>query len=105
MYTPVKLDKTRNILLGFEALSLFKKITGKSLMKIDFDNEDIEELIPLIFYVGLKHEDKELTLEETTALIDKHLGVSGAVDLLPKIIQELFPEDNNSKNKQRAVKK
>ena len=34
IYTPVKLDKSRNVVLGFQALQEFKKITGKSLTKI-----------------------------------------------------------------------
>ena len=38
-YIPVKLDKTRNLLFGFGALQMFKSIHGKSLMKVDFENE------------------------------------------------------------------
>jgi len=105
MYTPITLDKARNVMLGFEALQVFKKITGKSLMKVDFENEDIEELIPTIFYAGLIHEDKELTVEATTKLIDKYLGIKGAIEILPKIMEELAPKENGIKNAQRAAKK
>lgn len=107
MYIPVKLDKERNILMGFEALQLFKQIHGTSMMKVNFEEEDVEELVPLIFYVGLKHEDKELTLEETTRLIDKHMGIAGALKMLPQILKELRPEntEDDGKNAQRAAKK
>jgi hypothetical protein len=105
MYTPVKLDKTRNILVGFQALQLFKKITGKSLAKLDYENEDMEDYIPVLFYSGLVHEDKELTLEETTELIDKHLGIKGALELLPGILEETFGKEEDAKNAQRAAKK
>ena len=103
MFTPVKLDKTRNVMLGFQALRLFKKVTGKSLMKVDFQNEDVEDLIPTIFYVGMVHEDKELTLEKTIELIDEHLGIKGAMEILPKILEELAPEES-IKNAPGAVK-
>ena len=70
IFTPIKLDKMRNVVLGFQALQEFKKITGKSLTKIDFESADldVESIVPAIFYAGLKHEDKELTLEKTNLL-------------------------------------
>lgn len=105
MYTPIKLDKARNIKLGFEALQLFKKTTGKSMMKLDYENEDFEDYLPLIFYVGLWHEDKELTLEQTIQLIDKHLGIKGAMKLLPDILKELSQEEEDVKNGVAAANK
>lgn len=93
IYTPVKLDKNRNILLGFKALQEFKNITGKSLTKINFEDEnsfDIEEIVPAIFYSGLKHEDRELTLDKVISLIDEHLGIKGAIELIPQIMKDAF---------------
>lgn len=104
-YLPIQLDKTRNFLMGFRGLQIFKKITGKSLAKFDYENEDIEDYLPVIFYAGLAHEDKELTLEKTTELIDEHLGIKGALDLLPQIIEETFGGGEDIKNLQRAAKK
>ena len=105
-YIPVKLDKTRNLLFGFGALQMFKSIHGKSLMKIDFEDEDLEDVIPLMIYVGLKHEDEDLTLEKTIELIDKHLGLKGTTELIPKIMAELrLSEGSESKNDQKAAGK
>jgi len=105
-YIPVKLDKTRNLLFGFGALQMFKSIHGKSLMKVDFENEDLEDVIPLMIYVGLKHEDEDLTLEKTIELIDKHLGLKGTTELIPKIMAELkLSEGSESKNDQKAAGK
>ena len=42
IFTPIKLDKMRNVVLGFQALQEFKKITGKSLTKIDFESADLD---------------------------------------------------------------
>lgn len=105
MYTPIQLDKSRNLMLGFQGLQLFKKITGKSLAKLDYENEDFEDYIPAMFYCGLVHEDKELTLEETIRLIDKHLGIQGALELLPNILEETFGKQDDVKNAPRAAKK
>lgn len=104
MYTPVKLDKMRNILLGFKGMQLFKKITGKSLTKLDYENEDMEDYMPVIIYCGLIHEDKDLTLDETTELIDKHLGIKGALALLPKILEDTFGKEEDIKNLAGAAK-
>lgn len=92
IFTTVKLDKARNIVLGFKAMQEFKNITGKSLTKIDFESEDleVEEIVPVIFYAGLKHEDNSLTLEKTTELLDEHLGIKGAIELIPQIMQDAF---------------
>lgn len=97
--TPVKLDKMRNVVLGFGAMKEFKRITGKSLTKINFEADDFEaeEIIPIIFYVGLKHEDKELTLESTTDLLDINLGIKGAANLIPQIIKDAFGEATEKK--------
>lgn len=105
MYTPITLDKNRNILMGFEGLQLFKKITGQSLAKMDYDNADMEDYVPVIFYCGLVHEDKEITLIETTKLIDKHIGVKGALEMLPTILEETFGKADDVKNAQGAAKK
>ena len=91
--------------MGFKGMQIFKKITGTSLAKLDYENTDIEDYIPALFYCGLVHEDKELTLEKTTELIDKHLGIKGAIELLPTIIEETFGKEEDIKNTVRAVKK
>lgn len=105
MYIPIKLDKTRNLLLGFEAMQLFKKMTGKSLARLDFENEDFEDYVPTMLYCGLVHEDREITLEKTVELLDEHLGLKGTMDLLPMIMEEVFGKQDLTKNAPRAAKK
>ena len=99
IFTPIKLDKMRNVVLGFQALQEFKKITGNSLTKIDFESEelDVESIVPAIFYAGLKHEDKELTLEKTVELLDYHLGIKGAIELIPGIMNDAFGVQDGKK--------
>lgn len=71
MYTPIEIDKTRNLRYGFKALSLIEKKFGKSLSKIDFDDLKIDELIK-ITWAGLVHEDKELTEDKLMTLLDEN---------------------------------
>lgn len=102
MHIPIKLDKERRLLLGFEALQLFKKIHGKSLMRINFEDEDIEDLIPLIIYCGLKWEDENLTLEQTIRLIDQYVGLKRVMsEVMPEIMRELGFEDSVDDNEEK----
>ena len=101
----MKLDKTRNLFIGFKGMQIFKRTVGTSLAKLDYENEDMEDYIPAIFYCGLVHEDNELTLEVTTDLIDKHLGIAGAIALIPEIMEETFGKEEDIKNAQRVAKK
>lgn len=91
--------------MGFRGLQIFKKITGKSLAKLDYENEDMEDYIPALFFAGLAHEDNELTLETITDLIDKHLGIAGALEKIPELMEATFGLGEKVKNAQRAVKK
>jgi len=43
MYTPIELDKIRNLRYGMKAISQFEKILGKNLAKIDMENLTMEE--------------------------------------------------------------
>lgn len=105
VFIPVELDKPRKIVFGWGALKLFKKIYGKSLFKVDFDNEDIEDIVPLVFYCGLAHEDPELTVERVTQLIDENLGLKGGLEIMEKIMDELADEEDGVKNGAMAAKK
>lgn len=97
MFTPVKLDKARNICFGFGAMRMFKAMTGKSLTKINFEEEDVEDLIPTMIYCGLKHEDPDLTVEKTVELIDTHLGFNKTMSLITQAFKNsgLTVEEKN----------
>ncbi len=105
MSIPIALDKPRNLLMGFEGLQRFKQLTGQSLAKLDGEKTDMEDYVPTIFYCGLIHEDKELTYEQALQLIDKHLGVKGALEMLPEILEDTFGSGEDVKNGARAAKK
>jgi len=84
----VKLDKNRNMNLDFKTLRRYKQNTGKSLMNIDLEQEDLEDYVPDAFYAALSIEDKEITLERTIDLIDEHLGIKKSIGILQELMQE-----------------
>ena len=100
MFTPVTLDKARNVSFGFGAMRMFKGMTGKSLTKVNFEEEDVEDLIPTMIYCGLKHEDPELTVEKTVELIDQYLGVNKTMELITQAFKNsgLSVEEKPGKN-------
>lgn len=100
MLTPVTLDKERNICFGFGAMRMFKSMTGKSLTKIDFEKEDVEDLIPTIIYCGLRAEDPDLTVEKTVELLDTYLDFNKTMELLSKAFKNsgLSVEEKQGKN-------
>src|SRR5699024_3840883 len=67
--TPIKMDKTRNLRFGMNALIELENLMGKPLTELD-DDLSMKDM-RTIFYVGLKWEDKELTHEIVGDLMDE----------------------------------
>ena len=67
----ITLDKERILKFNLNALILAEEITGKKLASLgtDADGFDMVFLRGMLF-AGLKHEDKELTLEQVGDMID-----------------------------------
>lgn len=98
-FIPYELDKVRNLRYGMVALALFEDTTGKEMLSLDFSKVAIKDLGALIF-VGLYHEDKELTPQKVMELIDEHSSIEEAAELMGRAIDEAF-----SKNKKAVVTK
>lgn len=97
-FIPYKLDKVRNLRYGMRALSLFEETTGKEMASMDFNRVSIQDLGVLI-WVGLYHEDKELTPESVMDLIDDYSTIEEAAEFMGKAMDEAF-----SKNKKAVAK-
>lgn len=67
MNTTIMLDKERTLKFTLNSLIKFEQITGKSMSELG-DKQSLEIVLALI-YVGLIHEDKDLTLEAVGDLI------------------------------------
>ena len=93
---PLKLDITRNLRIGTQAMSLVKKMLGKTIDKVDLN--DIDELL-MVVYVGLVHEDKTLTIEKLSELIDEHSDLETVLEALTDAMLEGY-----GKNAKKAAK-
>jgi hypothetical protein len=100
MYTPIELDKIRNLRYGMKAISQFEKILGKNLAKIDMENLTMEEQA-VIIWAGLVHEDSSLTPDRVMELIDEHSDIQTALETMGKAFEAAFGK--KEKNAQRVA--
>lgn len=100
MYTPIELDKTRNLRYGMKAIAQFEKILGKNLAKIDMENLRMDEQA-VILWAGLVHEDASLTPEKVMELIDEFSDIQTALETMGKAFEDAFGK--KEKNAQRAA--
>jgi len=96
MYTPILLDRTRNLRYGMKALNLIEKKVGKSISKIDLDNLTMEDTANVL-WAGLVHEDKELTPDMVIDLIDEHSDLTTAITAMAQAFQDSFGKSNGKK--------
>ena len=93
MYTPIKLDKTRNFRYGMKALNLIEKKFNKNIASIDFENLTIEETMTII-WAGLVHEDKDLTPEALIDIIANNgIKLETIVTAMSEALQDAFGSD------------
>jgi hypothetical protein len=93
MYTPIKLDKTRNFRYGMKALNLIEKKFNKNIASIDFENLTIEGTMTII-WAGLVHEDKDLTPEALIDIIDNNgIKLETIVTAMSEALQDAFGPD------------
>jgi hypothetical protein len=96
--TQVKLDKPRNLKLGFKAMMTIEKELHQPLGKVDFKNITFEQ-IAIIAYGALTHEDRKLTLERVVDILDD-CTEEQVTELMTKIGDEMG--ESFGKNPQRA---
>jgi len=86
-YTPIELDKTRNLRYGMKAFAAVEDRLGKPLGKIDLSAITYNDLA-VFLWAGLRHEDPEITPEKVMDLIDEHSTVVRAAEAFTKAITE-----------------
>jgi hypothetical protein len=89
MFTPIQLDKSRNLRYGMKAISTIEKALKTSVSKMDFDNLTMEDTATII-WAGLVHEDNELTPDKVMDLIDDHSDIQTAIETMGKAFNEAF---------------
>lgn len=97
MYTPIELDKTRNLRYGMKAISIVEKKLKTNISKLDMDNLTMEEIATVI-WAGLVHEDKSITVDKVMNLIDDHSNIKNALEIMGKAFSEAFGGNDKEKN-------
>lgn len=103
-YTPIKLDKTRNLRYGMKAISLVEKQLGQPIAKVDMDNLTMEASATLV-WAGLVHEDPELTTDKVMDLIDDYSSIQEVMPVVGKALADAFGSNSSPKKKPAASSK
>lgn len=104
MYTPIKLDKTRNLKFGMRAFYLIEDRLKIKMSQIDYENIGMKELA-VIIWAGLFHEDKELTIDKTIDLIDEHTNLIELMNVMQEAMSKSFNLDNTASKGQGESEK
>lgn len=80
-------EETRNLKFGMNALIELEQLLGKPLTAIS-EEMSMSDLRAM-FFVALKHEDKELTLEGTGDILDDIISELGMQEMSNKIGEAL----------------
>ena len=105
----IQADRTRMLRFSINAMIEYKQTKGEDIIKAfsRLENEFDFEFFRYLFYIGLKHEDKELTEEKTGEILDilfEEHGMEYVAELLGDAISKAFgiketPGQSHSKNK------
>lgn len=94
--TTVKMDKERHLKFGMRALVELEKELGRPITELE-DGLSMEDLV-ILFYVGLKWEDKKLTKEKTADLMDEAIeNNEEGFNYLAEVIGKAFSSALGSK--------
>lgn len=106
-YTPIKLDKNRNLKYGMKAISLIEKKFDKPIMAIEGIQNGMltmDEYATLI-WAGLVHEDKDLTPEAVMDLVDEYSSLREVSKDMWKALNDVFENDEETeKDPEEQVK-
>jgi hypothetical protein len=83
---PVQMDRTREFKIGMKAFMAIEKTLGKSVGELNLKKLTHEEAM-IIIWAGILHDDKELTIEKVTDLVDEHMTPAEITDLLSKAFE------------------
>lgn len=105
----IQADKIRMLRFSINNMIEYKRAKGEDIMKAfaRLENDFDFEFLRYMYYLGLKHEDKELTEEKTGEILDIILedkDFEYVVEVLSEGITKAFgiketPGDSVSKNK------
>lgn len=85
----IEADKNRHLKFGMNALIQLEKELGKPITSMADENEFKLEDLRTMIYVGLKWEDKNLTMEQVGDIMDEAIEKNGMEYLSEKLGEAL----------------
>lgn len=101
-YTPIELDKMRNLRYGMKAISLVEKKLGRPIAKIDMDSLTMEDSAILV-WAGLVHEDPDLTPDKVMDLIDDYSSLQTVMETVSVALTDAFGDGGDTGKKTKAA--
>jgi DNA-binding protein YbaB len=95
MFTVIELDKTRTLRYGYKSLILMEELLGTTMGKIQFDNVSMMDLAKIL-YAGLKHEDKDLTIDSLIDILDEQSDIAMISEMIGKAITDAFGKNDKA---------
>lgn len=96
MYTPIQLDKARNLRYGMVAMDqIEKRLKIKSIADLDISAVSMEQMA-IIVWAGLYREDKDLTPERVMELIDDYSDLGTVMEVITVAFTESFAKNNKA---------
>ena len=101
--------KERKIRLGIMALRDFEKATGYNVVSLFANAKTVPlsiDTMVMLFYCGLKANDKRLTVEEVTIMVDKYMNMPDVtletltLDLIDALKEAGIFKDDDKENKE-----
>lgn len=101
-YKEIQLDKPRKLRLGMGAILEFQQLTGIKL--VELKDDDIESSLKII-WIMLKQDEPELTLENTSKIIDNYYPgtMETVISDVQEAIQMAFPSSEEIQNPQKPT--
>ena len=85
-FIAINLDKPRRLRYGMGASIEFEQLSGMKMTAIG-DDEMSMQTVATLLYCGLKHEDKDLSLEKVIEIVDDH--ADSVTDVITKITEAI----------------
>lgn len=90
-YKEINLDKPRKVKFNVSALITAETLCGKKGMEIVQDTImfDMNTFIKLLC-AGLRHEDKDLTVDKVTGILDTYMEENDSITPITDIVTEMY---------------
>lgn len=100
----IMLDKERNLRYGFKAIIYIEDKLKTPISKLDMNSLTFEQLAVMLT-AGLKHEDKELTVDSMIDILDDINDITEAIKAMGEALSCAFGKNAQTPNLPENIQK